>query len=254
MIRSMSNVSKSLVQDCLYNWLGYGNPNGKYWFFGFEESEYPRSWFENAETLEDELRLRSEFDLVTDFQHTWEDVFGKPLDSFSRSFTWNYQAAFLLGAEDEPVSSHKTKKFVFQDAKLGRSNGNNLSAELLPLPKSDVNGTGPYSHIWSSSQEYMRDVIPGRIDLITSTLEANQNVEWVVVYGQNNRTAQLLRSEYENKEKESWQGLEHSRPFTRYNLFTGGNRTINLIHAPFFGQGRTSYENVADAARFFHDI
>ena len=50
-IQTDSSIEK-LVPSCLYNWLGYGNPNGQVWFIGTEEGG-AEIWRQQTKTLEE---------------------------------------------------------------------------------------------------------------------------------------------------------------------------------------------------------
>ena len=67
----------SLVRSCLYNWLGYGNPNGVVWFVGTEEGG-AEIWRIPTQTLEQSLMKRSTFSLAMDFREVWENQYQIP--------------------------------------------------------------------------------------------------------------------------------------------------------------------------------
>ena len=75
-------MTTELINQCLYNWLGYGNLNGDLWFIGIEEGG-AEIWRDRIATLsiEDSLRERSRFHLSCSFSEVWEDVYGIPLYS-----------------------------------------------------------------------------------------------------------------------------------------------------------------------------
>jgi len=63
---------EDLVRSCLYNWLGYGNLNGKIWFIGTEEGG-AEIWRQSTKTLEESLKLRSSYNIAMDFKTVWEN-------------------------------------------------------------------------------------------------------------------------------------------------------------------------------------
>lgn len=254
-----TELPEDLVRNCLYNWLGYGNPNAKYWFIGIEESLYRWEGFDNVDDVEDFLEISREFDATEDFREAWEDKHGFQLEKWSGISTWLYQAVFLLALQDESFidssdMGKQARKFVFEEKKLGRAEGNSLTGEIFPLPK----GRGeiePYSHIWSSESEYQQEVLPGRVKLLTETLEENPGVEWIISYGvtDSNPCVKELRYRYPSEKVGSISDSDHGIPFTLYHLQLNEDRTVNLLHTPFFGMGQTSYKEVARAAQYFHE-
>ena len=96
-------------------------------------------------------------------------------------------------------------------------------------------------------------MLPGRVQLLTEVLEENSSVEWIISYGVtvSNPCAKELRFRYPNELVESWSGEDYGIPYTLYKLTLNEDRTVNLLHTPFFGMGQTSYGEVAKAARYF---
>jgi hypothetical protein len=253
----MSGLPEDLVRDCLYNWLGYGNPNAKYWFIGIEESLYRWEGFDNVADVGDFLEIRREFDVTEDFKEAWEHKHGFNLDQWSGISTWLFQAVFLMAVKDESLVhssdiGDQAREYVFEEKQLGREGGDSLTGEIFPLPKGRAE-IEPYDHIWSSESEYQQEVLPGRVQLLTEVLEENPGVEWIISYGitDSNPCAKELRYQYPNERIEAWSGSDHSIPYTLYQLTVNEHRKVNLLHTPFFGMGQTSYEEVAKAAQHF---
>lgn len=255
----MSGLPENLVRDCLYNWLGYGNPNAKYWFIGIEESLYRWEGFDNVADVEDFLQVRQEFDITEDFREAWIEKHGFDLGRWSGTSTWLYQAVFLLALQDESFihasdKGRQARTFVFEEMQLGRTQGDSLTGEIFPLPKSRGE-IAPYDHIWSSESDYQQEVLPGRIQLLTDVLEESPGVDWIISYGvtDSNPCGKELRFRYANEKVGSWSDSDRSMPYTLYRLKLNEDRTVNLLHTPFFGMGQTSYAEVAKAARYFHE-
>lgn len=103
---------KELVPSCLYNWLGYGNPDGKVWFIGTEEGG-AEIWRQQTKTLEESLNIRSHFHLHMDFLDVWEKKYNIPLATFKGANVWNFMAAFLLNLETQEANSNTIRDFVF---------------------------------------------------------------------------------------------------------------------------------------------
>lgn len=244
-----------LVRENL-NWLGYGHPDSRFWFFEYEESMYSPSTYAGCDSLTDVLRHRRQYGEFIDFKRAWEELSDFPLSSFTgHSYTWNYEAAFLLGATGrEHIENRETHRFVFEDARLGRREGNNFSCEARPLPKSDVSGTGPYTHVWPSVEAYHEEVRRTRRRQLSEYLCGNDHVEWIVVSGKTNLMLPLFQSMFDVREVTTWRGEIDKIPYTLYEMGISDDQSVNLVHAPFFGQGRTSYQNAATAGyRFVYE-
>lgn len=248
----MTAPPEDLVRANL-DWLGYGHPDSKFWFFEYEESMYDPGIYGNSETLTEVLEHRSQYGEFIDFKEAWEERSGTSLSRFrGHSYTWNYEAAFLLGARGRTtIRNEETHQFVFEDAKLGRVDGNNFSCEARPLPKSDVTGTGPYSHVWTSVQEYHRDVRTIREDQLNRLLVGNDIVEWIIVSGKNNLMLPLFQSMFDLEEITRLQADNDKIPYIHYRMDVSPHQRVNMVHAPFFGQGRTAYDNAVNAGYQF---
>lgn len=157
----------------------------------------------------------------------------------------------------EQVSStlgRKAKQYVFEDKLLGRRGGDSLSGEFFPLPKS-LDTIVPYDHIWESETAYHREVIPDRRKLLMDALEESDGVECIVSYGKidTNPCPKVLLNQYSSEKIETLVSCDHTIPYTLYRLTIGDN-SVYLIHAPFFGMGRASYSDVAEAAVLFRQV
>lgn len=133
-------LPESLVRDNLYNWLGYGNLNGRYWFIDREEYDSIKRCL-YLDDLRDYYDVRREFDYAEDFVDIWEQFYGPFIDRGTRSSTTrHYQAAFLLTLDgisfrgrDPKTGRSKTASYVFDEKRFGRRNGNHFSEEAFPL-------------------------------------------------------------------------------------------------------------------------
>lgn len=144
---------ENLVRSCLYNWLGYGNLNGKIWFIGNEEGG-AQIWRQSTKTLEESLKLRSSYSIAMDFKTVWENKYGIPLESFTGPCVWRYMAAFLLALDDKVVSTETVNNYVFHEKRLGSILSNHFMCELLPLPKKSKNDISDYKTIFRTIEEY----------------------------------------------------------------------------------------------------
>jgi hypothetical protein len=231
-------VDESVVRDSLYNWLGFGDPNGKYWFIGREES-IALSKCTELKTWSDYFEARRVFDTAVDFRYAWEDVFGRPLSTFTNTTTWHYQAAFLLAFHGSPVRSGTVKRVLFEDPQFCRTLSDHFSGEFFPLPKKSKQTIAPYDHIWSSAEEYRREVASGRTDLLVETLRANSDVDWIISYSPH--CVDALRETFENDAVDAWEAANGT--YTLYDLSVG-ERVIGLLETPFLGYGHVGYGGI----------
>ena len=235
----MTTVSRTTIENCLYNWLGYGNPNGKFWFVGIEESLNHKKC-SNIDGIQEYFQIRSDFDLAMDLEETHHELLGRPLSTFNRDTTWHKSARFLLAWEGHDPDLDQIGKYVAgPQAKLGRDGSHNFSLETFPLIKPSSASLGRYGEIWNSVEEYHEEVLPDRMDLIVNTLEANPNVEWIYVYGlsksnpQSNPCADKLLERFPNSCIDSWSSGTNAQNPRVYELEITDDRIVRLIHGPF---------------------
>lgn len=238
---SMNDPPEKIVRKSLYNWLGFGNLGGRFWFVGREES-IALSKCTALEGWGAYFHRRAKFDLTTDFRWTWEDEFGRPLETFSTT-TWHYQIAFLLAFHDMPISSSRIKSILATDPRFCRTFSNHFSGEFFPCPKSSKNTIAPYEHIWDSVADYHNEVAPGRIDAFTTALEANPTVDWIITYSP--KFVEHITEVYPTKELNRWPDLAMD-PIVHSELAVSPNRSVQLLETPFLGYGRIGYDDIED--------
>jgi len=237
---------EDLVRSCLYNWLGYGDLNGKIWFIGTEEGG-AEIWRQGTKTLEESLKLRSSYNIAMDFKTVWESKYGIPLESFKGPCVWRYMAAFLLALDDKIVSTETVNDYVFRDKRLGSISSNHFMCELLPLPKRSKNDISDYKTVFRTIEEYHREVIPKRFQLIRKTLIENRGVDLIVSY-ERLLSDRFLKYFEKNRELlKTWNYKKES--YALYKLELNKNRTIKLLTTPFFGNGQISYDGLVNAAK-----
>lgn len=235
----MSDPPEAVVRSSLYNWLGFGTLAGRYWFVGREESIA----LSKCTALEDwgaYFERRATFDRATDFRWTWEEQFGRPLETFGTT-TWHYQIAFLLAFHDMPISSERVKRILAYDPRFCRTFSNHFSGEFFPCPKSSKNTIAPYEHIWDSVADYHNEVAPGRIDAFTAALEANPTVDWIITYSP--AFVEYITDVYVTTVRRRWPNLAMD-PIVHSELSVGPDRTVQLVETPFLGYGRISYDDI----------
>jgi hypothetical protein len=238
-------LSESLIRSCLHNWLGYGNVNGEIWFIGTEEGGGAEIWRNETQTLESSLTIRSKFSIAMDFKYVWEDLYKVPLKSFRGASVWSYMAYLLLCMEGKP-DSNLIRDYIFDLKKLGSFNSNHFMCELLPLPKRTKNSIEDYKSVWKSVDDYHREVIPRRFDLIRETITENNSVNIIVSY-ERLLTEQFLHYFKDKTEKvTAWEFK--NQQYSLYKIRMANNRNIYLLSTPFFGNGRISYDGLKYAS------
>ncbi|TAM74280.1 hypothetical protein EPN44_11615 [bacterium] len=159
--------------------IGYGRLDAPVVFIGLEEG------LRNDEALEADLLQRSCFAPVMDLEEAHRGIAGAA-DRFSRhariQTTWRAMCHLMLrrGGMPEPTVEERRG---YQAVRLGRSAGETLLAELLPYPKPAL-GEWPrlYQRRYRDGRRYRLEVLPKRLDLLTSMVGAHRR-ELVVCYG-----------------------------------------------------------------------
>lgn len=253
-------VDRELVHKCLYNWLGYGNPNGKYWFIGTEEgyAEIKDEGNKNKDnsrllTLEESLTIRSGFDGVMDLGHVWNDLYNYPLSSI-RTSVWNYMAAMVLESEDIKITElskverrQVLKGFIAE--RLGRLESDHFLCEFYPLPKKNQHRIEPYQSIWKNIKAYYSELKTKRFRIVLDTLKENPKVEAIVCYDK--EFSKVLLEQLDdmidkgNVYKGTYTLKSKEKVFTIYPVFISPGRRVHFVSCPFFGNGNMSYEGIS---------
>lgn len=230
---------QNLVEPCLYNWLGYGNPNGKYWFIGTEEGG-AEIWRNQTLSLEESLRKRAKFQLAMDFKTVWETLYQLPLSSFKGATVWRYIAAYLLAFEGIEPEQAKAQLSDTMQNQLGKRTGEHFLCELYPLPKRSKGQISPYESIWPDVKAYHQQVQPQRFELITQTLQANPQVQLIIAYEKSLTELLLQHFQAQIMSQQNWL-LEGRQKFQLSDIQLTPQRKLQLLSTPFFGQGQISY-------------
>ena len=249
-------VDRNAVERCFANFLGYGNPNGRYWFIGTEEGG-AEIWRKGVAklSLKESLDLRAGFSVAMDFRKVWEDTYGIKLDKFQGPSVWRYIAAFLLFSEGITVPSgskqdikNAVDEFVFKKKHLGSPRGDHFLCELFPLPKKAKNSIEPYSKIWPGGiKAYHSELLPKRIELIRRTILTNGRVKFLITY---DRTVweEMQRGADFRFVPERGIHLKSERLCKLSRIVVDG-RELLFVRTPFFGNGRISYFDLAEVSR-----
>jgi hypothetical protein len=162
---SIANLTHEQWQKLL-NFKGYGNPGGPLWFVGIEE--YGPT---DPQQLAENLRTRIAFRDVEDLPAVHA---APPLGPVAGLIpTWATMSKIVLRLRREPDWPDREICRRYQSEELGRLDGETFLTELLPLPKpSDVHF--PEWWPWPSWDEYAKQALPRRVDMIRKLFEANR--------------------------------------------------------------------------------
>lgn len=253
---SEEKLPESLVRENLYNWLGFGNLNGRYWFIGREEYDSIRKC-QKLDSLREYYEVRRTFDFAEDFVETWEQSYGRSVEAGTSSMTTrHYQAAFLMAFNGvSPSGRHsetgmsKTSSFLFSEKRFGRGGGNHFSGELYPLRYHPDNPStfDPYRRVWANPREYETEVRPQRLGILEEQLWANPNVTVVVSYVETAEFAEPFTARFDSNLLGSFPANKRNS-FEVFECRLDAERNVFLVDSPFFGQGHVSYENIMELA------
>lgn len=128
--------------DNLLGHVGFGNPQGRFWFVGIEEY---------GEGTLKELEWRLQFDEVDDLNRVhvlWGTDFAKeePFNPQKLVPTWAAMSKFVLRLTGEPNCSDNERVRDYLSDHLGQVGDQTFLTEMLPLP---VRGTDP--NLWPYS-------------------------------------------------------------------------------------------------------
>ena len=212
---------------------GYGSYQARYWFIGQEEggassvTELTRRvdlWSARGRCEVDDLHA-----FLQGLKFTkWIDAPPK------RQVTWARLVQILLTAEGRPCA--KEDMLRYQAEELGRSHGETLIAELMPLPARNLRtwyGNELNLPELRSRREYMTAVRPHRIAHLKEKISEYQP-EIVIFYGARRWWPGLLGIEFEHD-----MSCDYSR--------LGRTRLLTMKHPAAFGARREDFDEVARA-------
>jgi hypothetical protein len=234
----MMNLTEQERQKLL-NFVGYGNPNGRFWFMGMEEGSG------GSDNLEPNITARLKFsDEIMDLQDAHDEQhlnwvywdINKPVKFPS---VWVYMARIVRAlSQERPQDWWDTEKAkVYIREKLGRkdSNGNTFITELLPLPKRKAS---QWPTIYEQSfgfrqrEDYEKQITPHRKERI-GTLLGNKKPKYLFCYGETHY------AHYKDIfPSENWRTL----PETKFEI--ASNESTNVVLSPFWGNGRVGYKQM----------
>lgn len=158
----------------LLRFIGYGSLSAPYWFLGMEEGGGGN----------DNLRTRLEFQTVEDCKaaHQKLGITRFHGDRPRIQSTWGKMARIMLSLGGEEPTRQAIRRY--QADQLGRSHGQTLLAELMPIPKPGLR-QWPYEVVmpqFRTREDYYQKVMPSRIKLLQYLFETHQP-QLVIAYG-----------------------------------------------------------------------
>lgn len=149
--------------------IGYGNPNGDYWFIGPEEGGSISSLNQRI-AIWNQLGKDQHFhDLKSfhlEFKHGTEQFFeGK----VKMQNTWNGIIEILFGILDEEISLEEKKKY--QSTFLGTDSGETMLGELFPFSSKSLNDNDWLQFFGTTKNEYWEKYSDQRIQLLTEKIK-----------------------------------------------------------------------------------
>lgn len=253
-IQFMTKVSQDIVRKCAdTKWIGYGNPNSSVWFLGAEEGGAEiwrvRNKAPISEKLLSSLALRSGFQKAMNFHEVWRSKYGLSKEELvqivRRGNVWRYIAAFSSFRDnvDKKINADLLTQFIM-NPNFGSHSQDYFICELLPLPKRGRDHfPTTYQHVWSSIEEYHREVAPKRMQIIAGELRVREKVKLLVSYDKEFTKLLLVKS----KQYRSIPDADTKFPI--YSIYLQGRTSpLTLLVTPFFGQG-LSYGKVRQAAK-----
>lgn len=130
-------MNKNLINDFCLGFYGYGNLKADYWFVGMEEGGENSilSFYRNYVLQWNNNERKPSMDILTGINPDIQlKYFGK--DAVIQK-TWGRLIRIILSIDNESALDREIVR-NYQKDYLGRSNGNNVLLELLPLPNKSV--------------------------------------------------------------------------------------------------------------------
>ena len=159
--------------------MGYGNPDGRYWFVGMEEH------LDRDRDLESDIRVRTTWGDVEDL-HRAHQSFEPPIRTKRHVQTWRIMSKVVLNLSGDGDWKDRERARRYQFEELGIAGGETFLTEVLPLPAIDSK-SWPYDGHFLSRGEYEHETRPRRIDRIQEMV-AKHRPEYLICYGTGNWT------------------------------------------------------------------
>lgn len=152
----------------LLNWKGYGNPDGRFWFVGYEEAGA-----EDNQENSKENSIKSGFPEIYDLRAAHAaDTLGLVDDMIP---TWTVMSRIVLRLEGVADWRETEPARAYQLNFLGRRDGQTFLTDLLPLRKKSSTGMPAWSrHRWHSWDDYFNEVWAERCKSIKSLWDVHR--------------------------------------------------------------------------------
>jgi len=228
-------ISPAEVRSFMYGFYGYGRYQANYWFVGLEEG--------GAGAIDD-LRKRIEVwrrlgsHEVADLYDFHEGLGSNPWFGAKarRQSTWARLIQIVLTAEGR--SSTNEEILRYQTTRLGRSGGETLLTELMPLPAKNLGtwyANGLNIPELRSRTEYTALVGPRRIAHLKQSIAEHQP-HVAIFYGARRSWPDLL-------------GLDFERDTSCDRAVLGRTLLLTMKHPTAYGARREEFDEVARAIR-----
>ncbi len=149
--------------------LGYGNPEGDFWFIGPEEGGSIASLTERIRIWEVLGENQSFLDMRSfhlSFKNGTERFFEGDI---IMQKTWGGLIEILFGMNNENLTSDTKRRY--QSTHLGSSEGNTVLAELFPFASRSLNDTEWDAYFVGPKEIYWEKLAQIRIDLLVSNIQ-----------------------------------------------------------------------------------
>lgn len=229
------NIEPPPEYQSLFSFVGYGRLDAPVWLLGLEEGANL-----DALPLAENIRRRAaQFEQVMDLHeaHSPELLNCSLADP---SPTWRWMAKLVRGLRGLDIEDNAAAN-AYVAEELGRSAGETLLADLLPLPS-------PNASIWPLEYEdwfktraaYRRAVAPQRIELLRERLGA-ADPKLVFAYGAGHWP--YYKALFAGSDLSRRHGLDD-------RFWTGRLRGTTVVLSPFLGCGQMSHEALASLVKF----
>jgi hypothetical protein len=166
-------------RERLLSFLGYGNPKAPFVFVGMEEGLTETLDYPLLAQLRDRAALPAIVDLFDCSIHPGKYLSGArpPIQR-----TWGTLIAMMLCIRDKATDNETIRRY--QRDQLGRTDGESLLLELMPLPARSMKMWTPYDVLFSDydcRDSYLHSLEEKRVATIRETLAYGPKL--VVLYG-----------------------------------------------------------------------
>lgn len=149
--------------------IGYGNPNGDYWFIGPEEGGSISSLNQRIEVWNQLGKDKHFHDLKSfhlEFKNGTEIFFE---GNVKLQNTWNGIIEILFGILGKEISLKEKK--IFQSTFLGSEKGETMLGELFPFSSKSLNDNDWLQFFGTTKNEYWEKYSDQRIQLLTEKIK-----------------------------------------------------------------------------------